>query len=309
MNFIASVLASSISVAAPLMYASVGEIISERSGVSNLGLEGIMLVGAVTGYLSALHSGSLLAGVLGAMLAGAVIGLFYALMTVTLQANQIVCGLALVTVGTGISGFLGKAAFGKIISHSFNRIAIPGLSQIPFLGPVLFEQNLLVYALYFVVPLAWFYLFKTRPGLKLRALGENPAALDAAGVSVYLLRYLYVTVGCAIVAVGGAYITLAYTPAWIEGITAGRGWIAAALVIFAVWNPLFAAAGAILFGSVEVLGLRLQVIGITIPSYFVRMLPYICTVVVLIFSTGSFKKRKASSMPASLGKHYDREER
>jgi simple sugar transport system permease protein len=191
---------------------------------------------------------------------------------------------------------------------TFVKVSIPGLSKIPILGPILFTQDYMVYALYILVPLATLFIAKTRPGLKLRALGEDPAVLDAAGLNVYGMRYLYVILGSAIVACGGAYVTLAYTPSWVDGITAGKGWIASALVIFSGWNPTRAALGALLFGGVEVIGLRLQSAGVAVPSYFLSMLPYVCTIIVLILSTGNFIKKRTQP-PASLGKSYDREAR
>ncbi len=305
---VVAILAATMGTAAPLLYACLGELLSQRSGILNLGLEGVMLIGAITGYMTGMSTGSLALGVLAALLAGAVVGVFYAFMTVTMQANQTVCGLALVTVGTGISGFLGKAVYGHTSTVVFSKIAIPGLSQIPVIGPILFNQNLLVYALYILVPVLSFYIYKTRAGLTLRALGENPAALDAVGFHVYLLRYVHVIIGNALVALGGAYITLAYTPNWNTGMTAGKGWIAAALVIFSGWKPVNALLGAILFGGVEVLGLRLQSMGVNISPFFISMLPYLCTVAVLILSTGNFRKSK-SPAPAALGQHYDREAR
>ncbi len=305
---IVAILAATMGTAAPLLFASLGELLSERSGILNLGLEGVMLIGAITGYITGMNTGSLWLGVLAALLAGALVGLVYAFLTVTMQANQTVCGLALVTVGTGLSGFLGKAVYGHTSEVVFSKIAIPGLSQIPVLGPIFFNQNALVYVMFILVPVLTLYIYKFRPGLALRALGENPAALDAVGFHVYALRYLHVIVGCALVSLGGAYITLAYTPNWNTGMTAGKGWIAAALVIFSGWRPVNALLGAILFGGVEVLGLRLQLLGVNISSFFISMLPYICTVAVLILSTGSFRKGK-SPAPASLGQHYDREAR
>lgn len=305
---IVAILAATMGMAAPLLYASLGELLSERSGILNLGLEGIMLIGAITGYMTGMNTGSLGLGVLAALGAGALVGVVYAFLTVTMQANQTVCGLALVIVGTGVSGFLGKSVYGHTSTVVFGKIAIPGLSQIPLLGPILFNQNLLVYALYVIVPVMTVYIYKTRPGLALRALGENPAALDAVGFHVHVIRYVHVIIGCAMVSLGGAYITLAYTPNWNTGMTAGKGWIAAALVIFSGWKPINALFGAILFGGVEVLGLRLQLMGVQISSFFISMLPYICTVVVLILSTGNFRKKK-SPAPAALGQHYDREDR
>lgn len=308
MTLIVQILAATLSTCPPILYASLGEIFSERAGILNLGLEGIMLVGAVAGFIAGLNSESLTIAILVAMAAGAAVGLVYAFLTVTLQSNQTVAGLALVTVGGGLSGVLGRDVSGVAATVSFSNIAIPGLSQIPFIGPILFNQNAMVYALYFLVPLAHIYIFKTRPGLKLRALGENPSALDSAGTRVYLMRYLYIILGCSITALGGAYITLAYTPTWMIGITAGKGWIAAALVIFASWKPFNAALGALLFGGIEVLGTRMQTIGVPISSYFINMLPYLLTVIVLIISTGNFRKTK-SPVPAALGQPYDRESR
>ncbi|MEG1547696.1 MAG: ABC transporter permease [Clostridia bacterium] len=308
MNMLISIISAAITSSGAIMYASIGEVISERSGVINLGLEGIMLMGAVTGYIAVVKTGSLLLGVLAALGVGALLGLFYALVTITLRANQIVCGLAMVILGTGMSGFIGKDYAGIVSGISFSKIPLPLLSKIPVLGPALFNQDILIYCLYILVPLAMVFLYKTRPGLKLRALGENPAALDVAGINVFLLRYVYVIIGSAIVSLGGAYVTLAYTPSWYDQITAGAGWIAAALVIFSSWNPIYAFLGAILFGSVSAIGLRLQLIGVNIPSFFISMLPYICTVVVLIISTGSFRAKRPSA-PAVLGKFYDREER
>lgn len=308
MDTIASILASAIAASASLMYASTGEILTERSGTLNLGLEGVMLMGAVMAYTTAYHTQSLSLGILAALLTGMLVGLAFAFMTVTLQANQVVCGLALVTLGSGLSGFIGKSIGGTTLPVSFQKIAVPGLCDLPFFGKVFFRQDPMVYALYLLVPLLYIFLFKTGPGLRLRALGENPAALDAAGIRVYFLRYVYAMAGTAIVAAGGAYVTLAFTPTWIDNITAGSGWIAAALVIFAFWNPLYAALGSVLFGTVNVLSLRLQMMGVPIPSFFISMLPYVCTIAVLILSALSFGGRLAKA-PKALGSYYDREAR
>ena len=308
MDTIASILASAIATSASLMYASSGEILTERSGTLNLGLEGVMLMGAVMAYTTAYHTQSLALGILAALITGMLVGLAFAFMTVTLQANQVVCGLALVTLGTGLSGFIGKSIGGTTLPVSFQKIEIPVLAHIPFFGKVFFHQDLMVYGLYLLIPLLYFFLFKTGPGLRLRALGENPAALDAAGVRIYLLRYVYAMVGTSIVSLGGAYMTLAFTPTWIDNITAGNGWIAAALVIFSFWNPLYAALGSVFFGAINVLALRLQLIGVPIPSFFISMLPYVCTIAVLILSALSFGG-KLTKAPKALGTYYDREAR
>ena len=305
---IIAVLSSAIISATPILSACIGEIFSQRAGVMNLGLEGIMLMGAVTGYLTCVGTKSLALSVLVALIVGAAFGFIYALLTVTLQANQVVSGLAMMTFGTGLSGFIGKAVAHAASSVKFNKIEIPGLSKIPFIGDIFFKHDLLVYILFLLVPITWFYIYKTRAGLKLRALGENPGALDADGVNVYRLRYIYIMLGCALVALGGAYLTLAYTPFWTEGMTAGKGWIASALVIFASWNPLMAALGALLFGGINVIGNYVQLYYPEIPTHFIAMLPYVCTIVVLIFSTGNFRKKHSSS-PAALTIPYDRESR
>lgn len=307
-SMIVAVLSSAICSSASVIYASIGECIGQRSGVMNLGLEGVMLVGAVSGYITATNTNSLALAVLAAFLAGCAAGLLFAFLTVTLRVNQSVCGIAMVMFGTGLSGMLGKNINQIATFDYFTKLAIPGLSRIPLIGPVLFNQDLMIYALYLLIPAATWFIFRTRSGLQLRALGENPAALDAMGVNVFLQRYVYVTVGSGIVALGGAYITLAYTPSWFDGITAGRGWIATAIVVFAAWNPSRAALGALLFGAIEAVSLRMQSSGIPVPSYFLSMLPYIATVVVLILSTGSFLK-KHTSAPAAIGVPYDREQR
>ncbi len=304
-ELIAVVVGAAISASAPIIYASLGETISQRSGVMNLGLEGVMLVGAIVGYKTATETGSLAAAMLMVVLSGALLGLLYAFLTVTMRTNQPVTGLAFVMVGEGLSGMLGKTVNAMANFGSFEKIGIPGLQSIPVLGQMLFRQDLLVYALYLLIPLLTWYIYRTR---KLRALGENPAAMDAVGLNVFLPRYLYVIVGTILVAIGGAYITLAYTPSWANNITAGKGWIASALVIFAAWNPARAALGGLLFDVIEIVGLRLQSSGVAISSNLLSMLPYVVTVIVLIFSTGSFRKKR-TSMPSAIGLPYDREMR
>lgn len=308
MRMFISLCASAVVFATPILYACIGEIFSQRSGIMNLGLEGIMLMGAVTGYITGIKTGSLTLSVLVALAVGAALGLIYAFLTVTLQANQVVSGLAMMTFGTGLSGFIGKSVSSLASTTKFTKFDIPLLSKIPILGDIFFKQDILIYALYILVVVSIIFIYKTRPGLKLRALGENPGSLDAGGVNIFTLRYAYVIFGCALVSLGGAYLTLAYTPFWTDGMTAGKGWIAAALVIFASWNPAIAAIGALLFGGIGVLGNFLQLQYPNIPTSFVGMLPYLCTIIVLIFSTGSFRK-KHNNTPAALCIPYDRESR
>lgn len=308
MTILMAILNSTVMIAVALLYATIGEIFAQRAGIMNLGLEGIMLMGAVTGYMTCVKSQNLALSLLVAILVGAIFGLLYAFMTVTLMADQIVCGLAIMTFGTGLSGFMGETVTGVAANLKFENIAIPGLSKIPVIGGALFDQSILVYAMYIIVPLAAWYMFRTRWGLVLRSLGENPGALDAAGYNVFGLRYGYVIFGCVMTAISGAFISLVYTNFWNDGMTSGKGWIAAALVIFASWNPVTAVWGAVLFGGVSVLGNYIQLIMPAIPAQVIGMLPYILTILVLILSTGNFRKKHVD-VPSALCIPYDRENR
>ena len=301
-----SILAASITAGTPILFAALGELISERAGVTNLGVDGMMLVGACAGFIAAQQTGSLLSGVGMALLAGSLMALIHAFLTVTLRANQVVSGLALTLFGTGLSGYLGLDYVGQQATVVFSKLAVPGLSEIPVLGAVLFRQDLLVYCSYILVAVVAFYLYRTRAGLFMRALGENPAAVDAVGVNVFGLRYLYVIMGGALAGLGGAYLSLAYAPCWLENMTAGRGWIAVALVIFALWDPWRALLGSYLFG-IDALGFHLQVVGLPVSVFILNMLPYIFTIVVLILVLARKGGRLAA--PQALGQPYDREER
>jgi general nucleoside transport system permease protein len=292
---------------ATLVFAAVGEVIAERAGVLNLGLEGMMLVGAVAGFIALDRTSRLEVGVLVALLAGAALGLLHAALTVSLRANQIVSGLALTIFGTGLSAYLGKDVVGKPAQHTFDAVAIPLLHELPWVGPVLFEQNMLVYAAYVLVAVTWIVLFRTRLGLHLRAVGESAATADAMGVSVVGLRYGAVITGGALAGLAGAYLSLARTPGWNEGMTAGRGWIAVGLVIFARWNPLGALIGGFLFGLMEALNFQAQAVGITISPFFLGMLPYLFTIAAVVFAAIVGGRRLGA--PAALGIPYEREER
>lgn len=307
-ELIISFLSSAIVASVPILFAAVGEVFNQRSGIMNLGLEGVMLMGAVSGYVAVVNTGSLGIAVISAMVAGLIMGLLFGFLVITLQADQTVCGLSITLFGTGLSGYIGKTVSGVASSNVFEPVAIPGLSKIPVIGPVLFNQDILVYLMYVTVILACFYIYKTRGGLILRSLGENPGTADALGINVFRLRYLYTCIGSMLAALGGAYLTLAYTPLWADKMTSGKGWIALALVIFSTWNPAMVAVGAVLFGGINVMALRMQVSGVTIPSQFLNMLPYLCTIIVLIFTTGNFGKRKPTA-PKALGQPYDREAR
>jgi len=311
----ASILGIAIAAGTSLVFATVGEIVSERAGILNLGVEGMMIMGAVAGFAAAFHTESVAAGVLAAMVVGGMLALVHAFLTITLLADQVVSGLALTLLGSGLASFLGQRLgpggmplVGQI-GPRFGRVAIPFLSELPLLGPSVFNRDILSYVMYFFVPVAWYFVYRTRPGLHLRAIGESPQTADAMGVNVFALRYLYTVVGGMLVGLGGAHLSLSYTPGWTENITGGRGWIVIALVIFATWNPVRAVLGALLFGSVNAIQFRLQASGTTIPAALLNMLPYILTIVVLVVITWAEAFRKRVGAPASLGLAYMREER
>ncbi|AET69967.1 putative ABC-type transport system, permease component [Desulfosporosinus orientis DSM 765] len=306
-DFLIPLLAASVIAGTPILYAALGEVITERAGIINLGVEGIMLVGAVTGFMAAVSTSNPWIGLLVSMAAGGAIAVIHAFLTITLRANQVVSGLALTIFGTGFSGYLGKAYIGIPVPKPFDVVPLGPLADIPFIGPVFFQHDALVYISYALVILIWYFMFHTRPGLNLRALGENPAAMDALGLNVFALRYIYVITGGALGGIGGAYLSLAYAPSWLENMTAGRGWIAVALVIFALWNPWRALLGAYLFGGIDALGFRLQVLGIQMSPFFLKMLPYLFTVIILVFVVARQKGRLTA--PGALGLAYDREER
>jgi ABC-type uncharacterized transport system permease subunit len=307
-SFLTSVLAAAIPAGTAILYACLGELLCERAGVLNLGVEGMMLMGALGGFAVAQWTDSAWLGAAGALAAGAAMAVIHAVLTISLRANQVVSGLALTIFGGGLSAYLGRNLAGETPKAEFDRLAIPLLSDIPRLGTILFKQDALVYLSYALIPVMWFYVYRTRQGLSLRAVGERPEAADAMGVSVTGLRYLYVIVGGALGGLGGAAISLGTNPGWTENITAGRGWIAVALVIFAGWNPARAAVGAYLFGGVEAGQFRLQSVGVGISPYFLSMLPYLFTIAVLVLATGETARRRLGA-PAALGRPYLREER
>ncbi len=306
--FLTSVLAAAIPAGTAILYACLGELLSERAGVLNLGVEGMMLMGALGGFAVTYWTESAWLGAVGALAVGGALATIHALLTVSLGANQVVSGLALTLFGGGLSAFLGQDLVGRPAPASFAKIAIPVLGDIPHLGSILFRQDALVYVSYALAPLLWLFVFRTRPGLNLRAVGESPATADAMGLSVVGLRYGYVIAGGALAGLGGAAISLASNPGWVENATAGRGWIAVALVIFATWNPMRAAFGAYLFGGVEAGQFRLQSAGVPISSFYLNMLPYLFTIAVLILATRETARRRIGA-PAALGRPYVREER
>lgn len=306
--FLVSVCAAAIPAGTAILYACLGELLAERSGVLNLGVEGMMLMGALGGFAVTYYVGNAWIGLLGAMVAGCLMALIHAVLVISLRANQVISGLALTIFGVGLSAYLGRSLAGEQAPDRFEKIVLPLLGDLPFFGKVFFQQDALVYMLYVLAPLLSFFIYRTRQGLELRAVGERPAAADAMGVNVQALRYRYVLIGGAFAGVGGAAITLGTNPGWTEGITAGRGWIAVALVIFSGWNPMRAAVGAFLFGGVEAGQFRLQSAGVDISPFFLNMLPYLFTILVLVLATREGTRRLFNA-PAALGKPYIREER
>ncbi|MET0264613.1 MAG: ABC transporter permease, partial [Duganella sp.] len=274
-------LASTAGAATPLVVASMGELVTERSGVLNLGMEGMMLVGAVVGFGVTLGTGSMVLGLLGAMAAGMLMALVFGFLVLTLQTNQVATGLALTLFGIGVSAFLGRSFVGQTVERMPN-LDIALLSDIPFLGPLLFRFDAMVYASVALVVVIGWMLARTRLGLVIRAVGESPHSAHAIGFNVIALRYGTVLFGGAMAGLGGAYLSLALTPMWVEGMTAGRGWIALAQVVFATWKPRGVLMGAYLFGGVTVLQFHGQGLGLAIPSEFLSMLPYVATIVVLV---------------------------
>jgi ABC-type uncharacterized transport system permease subunit len=302
------ILSIAIQSSVAVLFATLGEVFTERSGVLNLGVEGMMLMGALSGFAATFHSHSLLLGILTSLLVGGLLAMIHGFFTITLRANQVVCGLALAILGIGLSSFLGRPIIGRV-AERFVPLPIPILKEIPILGPVLFRQSVLIYVSYVLVPLSWFFLYHTRPGLNLRSVGENPAAADTTGIGVIALRYLWTIFGGMLAGLGGAYLSLCYTPGWKENMTSGQGWIAIAMVIFALWNPFRAVLGALLFGGVNALQFYFEARQIDlIPSYILRMLPYLFTIVILVIITRRKTVRKRVGAPASLGRPFQREE-
>jgi simple sugar transport system permease protein len=311
------VMASAVAYGTPLLYAALGELLAERSGVLNLGVEGMMLVGAVTGFFAVQRLGhsagvSLALAVVVAALAGACAALILAFLVVTLRANQIVAGLALTIFAgaAGLSSYIGDD-FGLAddpARYSFGPVNAFGLEDVPILGPVVFAQSWLVYGSWACVLAVGLYLARTRPGLNVRAVGESPAAADAMGISVTKYRYLHTLAGGAFAGVGGASFSLALTPHWVDGLTAGAGWIAIALVIFAFWRADLCLVGAYVFGAFSALPFTLQARGVTITPQLFQALPYVMTIVVLVLVSSGIGRRRLGA-PASLGQPYVREER
>ncbi|GHV60312.1 ABC transporter permease [Spirochaetia bacterium] len=301
-----------------ILFAVLGGILCEKVGNMNLGIEGMMLLGASVGFSAALATANPVAAIAAAGLAGAFGALIYAIITVTLRGNQVVTGLILTIFGTGVSGFLGKSLAGKAlpdaISQAFAPVSVPLLHRIPIIGTIFFEQSPYVLAGIVLAILLYIYFQYTRAGMNVRAVGEDPAVADASGIPVSLYKYIHIVGGGFLCGVGGAYLSLVFVPRWQENITAGAGWIAVALIIFSTWNPLRAIFAAYLFGALKGVGFKFQNIDISLFGtrivfypQLLDMLPYLATILVLVLITR--KKQKKYQPPAGLGTPYFREER
>ena len=297
------ILVGTLAAATPLLFAGLGELVVERTGVLNLGVEGLMLVGAIAGFAAAAETGyGAAAGLPAGALAGAATAMIFAFFALSLSANQAACGLALTIFGIGLSAFVGQG----YVSYSLpglKPIALPWLSDIPLLGPVLFKQDAVVYlSLVAYAAVAW-TLARTRLGLLLKAVGESPESAHAIGYPVILIRFGAVAFGGAMAGMGGAYLSTVYTPLWVQNMSAGRGWIAVALVVFATWKPTRLLFGAYLFGFVTILQFHAQGLGIMLPVQFLAALPYVATIVVLVVISRD-RKVLQNNLPASLGKPF-----
>lgn len=307
LDSVSLVIKAGIHSATPILFVALGEMIAERSGVLNLGLEGMMVIGALSGFYFGFITGSFVIGIFMAMIITGIFSLIHAFITLTMKANQVVSGLALTFLGLGLASFLGRSYINKS-APSIRDMPIPYLSNIPFFGEFLFNQNILVYLSVIMIPLIWFFLYRTKSGLNLQVCGESPVTADSAGISVLFIRYMSVLFGGIMAGIGGAFLTLADASSWMDGMTSGRGWIAVAIVIFGNWDPVRILIGSYLFGSLSAMQFRLQAYGVNIPPSILEMTPYFFTIVVLIFTSIHGLSRKLGA-PKALGVPYEREVR
>ncbi|TBN08420.1 ABC transporter permease [Agrobacterium cavarae] len=302
MDMFQAILLTVITAATPLVIAALGELVTERAGVLNLGVEGMIVIGAVCAFAAAHLSGSPYIGILAGIAAGALFSLLFGFLTLTLVTNQVATGLALTILGLGVSGMLGESFVG-VPGVKLPNIVFPVLSDIPFIGPILFRQDLIFYiSIALVFGISWF-LFKSRTGLKIRAIGDSHSSAHALGINVIRTRYFAVMFGGACAGLAGAQLSLVYTPQWVENMSAGRGWIALALVVFASWRPWRVLVGGYLFGAVTIGQLHAQAFGIGVPSQLLSALPYVATIVVLIIISHN-RRTTLINTPASLGKPF-----
>ena len=300
-----AVILTIITASTPLLLAAIGELVTERAGVLNLGVEGMMIMGAVCGFIAAFLSGSAMFGVLAGLSAGVAMSMIFAFLTQTLMTSQMATGLALTLFGLGLSGLIGESFTGQP-GVKLAALAMPSLSAIPFLGPVLFGHDILVYLSLGLTAAVAYVLFRTRLGLIIIAVGGNPHSAHALGYNVTRVRYACIAFGGACSGLAGAYLSLAYTSQWIENMSAGRGWIALALVVFATWMPKRVLIGAYLFGTVWIMGLYVQGLGVPIPSQLLSSLPYLVTIAALIIISGNRMITKVNT-PACIGQPFSPE--
>jgi ABC-type uncharacterized transport system permease subunit len=302
MDWLVPALLTIITAATPLVFAAVGETVVEKAGVLNLGVEGMMIIGAIAAFATAVSTGSGLLAVVAGAAAGLALAFIFGVLTVYLQSNQVATGLALTIFGLGLSALIGHGYVGKTFP-GLPKLDIPGLTTIPIVGPILFGQDGLVYLSVASVALVAWFLSGTRGGLLVRAVGENHDAAHSIGYSVTLIRMAAILFGGAMAGIGGAYLSLAYTPLWVENMTAGRGWIALALVVFASWKPWRGFFGAYLFGGITIIQLYAQGMGVEVSAQFLSMLPYLATVIVLVIISHDEAKARLNA-PACLGKNF-----
>lgn len=308
MDIVTQLIVSAISSGTPLLLAVLGGILIERSGITQLGAEGLMLMGAVTSCLVFIQTGSLVLTLLSVLAVGGVLGMLHGFLCVTLHANQVVSGLAMTIFGAGLSAYLGKRVSGIPLPGAVPKLDLPWLENVPFIGKIFAHLDLFTWFSFVLVIVMHLFIHRTSWGLHLRAVGDNPATADVMGIPVIAIRYCCIIIGSMLIGIGGADLLLVYTPTWNEGMTSGRGWIAVALIIFARWNPVRALVCAYFFGVLDTLGFRVQLIGSHIPSYFLKMIPYIVTILVLMF-LGWRNRNKPSGAPEALGVPYIREQR
>lgn len=302
MDLLVPAMLTIITAATPLLFAALGEMVTEKSGILNLGVEGMMVMGAIIGFVAVHLSGSATIAVLASILAGSLMAALFALFVLKFHASQVPTGLALTIFGIGLSALVGQSMIG-VAYDGIPQISIPLLSKIPVVGVLLFEHDFLVYLSIIMVVAIHYFLNRTRAGLILRAVGDSHDAAHAMGYSVVRIRFLATLFGGAMAGLGGAYLSLAYSPLWVEQMTAGRGWIALALVVFACWRTLRVLLGAYLFGGISILQLHAQAFGIGVPSQVMSMLPYLATIFVLVIISRDVSKIKLNA-PASLGRAF-----
>jgi simple sugar transport system permease protein len=304
LNFLSSILFATVVAGTPLIIVGLGELVTEKAGVLNLGAEGIMSVGAIAAFAVAHHTHSPALGILAGMVAGTLMSLLFAISALTLMANQVASGLALSIFGVGLAAFIGKP-YESVALASVKPVSIPLLSKLPLLGPALFQQQALVYFSWALLGAVAWFLYRTKPGLALRAVGEGPVSAHSIGYRVVAIRYQAVLFGGAMAGIGGAFLSVFYTPMWVEGMVAGRGWIAIALVVFATWRPLRVMIGAYLFGGCMIAQMFVQGSGVrlNVPSQFLSALPYLATILVLVLISHNRSTIRLHS-PASLGQPF-----